>query len=109
MRAAVHLTTTRDLPRASLLPPIGLCRDGPACNSPAAVEPRANRTPVTPQATHNLFSAALSLSFPQPHEHEQHAEPLNAPLLHPHRTSVVSGDEQLGESTHPNTSKAGHS
>lgn len=100
MRAAVASQhTTRDL-----LPPIGLCRDGPACNSPAAVEPRANRTPVTPQATHNLFSAALSLSFPQPHEHEQHAEPLNAPLLHPHRTSVVSGDEHTVNSL-PNSQK----
>lgn len=37
-------------------------RTSPACNSTAAVvEPRANRTPVTPQATQSLFSA-LSLS-----------------------------------------------
>ena len=88
MRAAVHLTTTRDLPRASLLPPIGLCRDGPACNSPAAVEPRANRTPVTPQATHNLFSAALSLSFLS---RMSSTEPLNASLLPPDRTSDKAG------------------
>ena len=62
MRAAVHLTTTRDLPRASLLPPIGLCRDGPASlPTLQLLLSLARRTPVTQQATQALISP-LSLT-----------------------------------------------
>ena len=58
------------------------------------------RTPVTPQATHNLYSA-LSLSFLS---RMSSTEPLNASHLPPHRTSVVSGDEHTVNSL-PNSQK----
>ena len=50
-----------------------------------------------------LSSAALSLSFPQPHE--QHAGPLNACVFPPHRTSVVGGDEHSVKAPTPTPQK----